>query len=63
MKNQQHNKEYYEVYTQKCMAFLVSKGFVLQGLKPSLKNPKFNNFLFKDSEEIRQAVNEYLQNK
>ena len=45
------------------MAFLVSKGFILQGLKPSIKNPKFNNFLFKDSEEIRQAVNEYLQTK
>ena len=25
---QQQNKEYYEVYTQKCMAFLVSKGFI-----------------------------------
>jgi len=49
----------YIVFTQKCMSYLTSRGFVLLRMQKDIKNIKFNVFIFRDSENLRVAVKEY----
>lgn len=41
----------------------MQKGFVLHGIKPSNDGTDRNVFLFKNSEELRQRIQEYKTNK
>lgn len=45
--------------TMRIMTYLSSKGFKLLRTQPDRNNPKFDVFLFKDSEELRKAMLEY----
>jgi len=49
--------DYFKIFNQKLAGKLMTRGFVLQGLEPN-PNGKFNVFLFKDSEELRKAIEE-----
>lgn len=49
---------YFKVYKMEIAAKLMLRKFVLQGLSEDEKNPRFKVFLFKDSEELRKAINE-----
>lgn len=52
----------YFVRSQRLAGFLMQKGFVLQGIKPSNDNSERNVFLFKNSEELCQRIQEYKAN-
>lgn len=49
--------DYFKIFSQKLAGKLMIRGFVLQAIEP---NPtgKFNIFLFKDSPELRTAIEE-----
>ncbi|AZV43742.1 hypothetical protein BAOM_3133 [Peribacillus asahii] len=49
------------IYSQKLMAKLVLKGFVLQGMGKNSNDKHKNVFYFKDSEELRKAMDELKQ--
>lgn len=49
----------YTIYSQKLMAILVLKGFVLVDMRPDKKGNGKNVFFFKDSPKIREVVEEY----
>lgn len=51
------------VYSQKLAAKLMLKGFVLQGMEKHKNNSGRNVFYFKDSEEIKVAIQELTKNK
>ena len=49
----------YTIYSQKLMAILVLKGFVLVDMRPDKKGNGKNVFFFKHSPKIREVVKEY----
>lgn len=51
--------KYFKSYSARLANFLVHKGFAMVGIEPNLKQPKYDVFLFIDSEELRAAVEEY----
>lgn len=56
-----NKSELYKIYTQKCMAYLVIRGFKLQGVEPHKHNSSKNIFLFNKSSELEKAIKEYKQ--
>lgn len=55
------NNTCYTVFSQKLMAILVLKGFVLVEMRPDRKGNGKNVFFFKDTPELRIAIKEYQQ--
>jgi len=47
------------IHTQKLMGFLTMKGFVLQSIEEDKRNPNMNVYIFNDSDEIQNAIQEY----
>jgi len=43
----------------KLCGFLLKKGFTYEKIVPDRNNPKFNCWLFKNSPELRNAIEEY----
>lgn len=54
--------EHYFIRSQRLAGYLMQKGFVLQGLKPD-KDSNRNIFLFKNSDELLEKIQEYKTNK
>lgn len=51
--------KYYTIFSQKLMAELVAKGFVLINMRPDEKGSGRNVFYFRNSSELRQAIARY----
>lgn len=51
--------KYYSIFSQRLMAELVAKGFVLINMRPDEKGSGRNIFYFRNSPELRQAVESY----
>ena len=51
------------VFSQKMAGWLMYQGFVLIQMRPDKKNNNKNIFIFKESEEIRNKIKEYLYNE
>ena len=51
------------VFSQKMAGWLMYQGFVLIQIRPDKKNNTKNVFFFKESEEIRNKISEYLYNE
>ena len=47
------------IFTQKLAGYLMQRGFVLIDIKPNRDNPNRHDFLFGDSSELQQAINDY----
>ena len=47
---------YYRVYTRRLAAILRAQGFKLLGIDPDYKHPGYDNFLFEDTPELREAI-------
>lgn len=52
----------YTIFSQKLMANLVLKGFVLVEMRPDRGGSGRNVFFFKGSPELRAAVKDYQKN-
>jgi hypothetical protein len=46
------------IYSQKMAARLMLRGFVLQAMEKNKNNHRKNIFIFKDSDELKIALNE-----
>lgn len=51
--------KYYTIFSQKLMSKLVAQGFVLVNMRPDERGSGRNVFYFRNSPELRQAVEEY----
>lgn len=51
----------YIVRSRKLSYFLQFKNFRLLGTQPNKDNPNWQVFLFKNSPELREAINEYRE--
>lgn len=51
------------IYSQKVAAKLMLKGFVLIGMGKNHKKEDKNTFYFKDSDELKKALNEIINEK
>lgn len=47
------------IFSQKLAGYLMYRGFVLLKMSEDLKNPNKHVFIFKDSDEIRKAIDDY----
>lgn len=47
----------------KLCGYLLNKGFNYEKIVPDKYNPKFNCWLFKNSPELKNAIEEYYANK
>ncbi|WP_313184784.1 DUF5659 domain-containing protein [Lacrimispora sp.] len=53
-------KKSFIVYSQKMSGYLMQKGFVLVDMQPDLKKSGRNVFFFKDSPQLKSAIDEYM---
>ena len=53
-------RENFEIFSQKLAGHLMKLGFVLQEIRPDRKCTGRNVFLFRDTPQLRRAVDEYL---
>lgn len=53
----------YTVFTQRLMATLVLKGFVLVDMRADENGSGKNIFYFKDSPQLREAIAEYQRHR
>jgi len=59
MKSNEPKSNIYVVFTQKVASYLMTQGFKLKGMHPDRTKPEYNVFLFGDSPEVRQAIQDY----
>lgn len=52
---------YYRVYTRRLAALLRAQGFKLLGIDKDYKHEGYDNFLFADSPELREAIKRLTQ--
>lgn len=53
-------KKSFIIYSQKMAGYLMQKGFVLVDMQPDLKKSGRNVFFFKDSPQLKSAIDEYM---
>lgn len=53
------NIKYAYIHSLKLADILVNKGFKCLGKKVNVRNPKFSDFIFEESEQLRKVVDEY----
>lgn len=53
-------RDYYVCKRLRMLSWLRSKGFMPYETIPDYQNPKYNCWLFKASDELLEAVNEYF---
>lgn len=53
-------KKSFIIYSQKMAGYLMQKGFVLINMQPDLKKSGRNVFFFKDSPQLKAAIDEYM---
>ena len=51
----------YRIYTKRMAEYLTAKGFEILQIVPSVLNPKYKNWIFKDSPELQLAITEYTR--
>lgn len=51
--------KYRYIFSLRLAGFLMQRGFILLRMNRNLDDPKKNVFLFKDSQEIESAIQEY----
>ena len=51
----------YTVFNQRLAGYLMLNGFVLEGIAPSKKNPSKRVFFFRNSNELQDAINKFLE--
>lgn len=56
---QMNETKYYTIFSQRLMSKLVAQGFVLVNMRPDERGSGRNVFYFRNSPELRQAVEEY----
>lgn len=54
--------KYFKSFSARLANYLVHKGFAMIGKEPNFKNPQYDVFLFIDSPQLRQALDEYSKN-
>jgi len=55
---------YIDIKSQKLAGYLMMRGFVLKGVKPdTTQNTKRNMFMFNNTYELANAINDYKQIK
>ena len=54
---------YYRVYTRRLAAQLRAKGFELIGIDKDYKHPGYDNYLFEDSPELREEIENLTRNR
>lgn len=52
-------KEQRYIFSQKLAGLLMLKGFVLKAMRPDKYHPNRNVFIFNDSEELRNVLNDF----
>ncbi|PQP85464.1 DUF5659 domain-containing protein [Paenibacillus sp. AR247] len=50
------------IHYQRLAGFLMQRGFVLRELRPNMKFPHLHVFVFRDSDEIKQAMADFSGN-
>lgn len=55
-----YTREYYACKRLRLLSFLKERGFMPYETVPDVNNPKFNVWLFHNSPELREAVEEYF---
>ena len=53
--------DYFKCYSAKLAGYLRKNGFKIVGTTINLKKPQYDIFLFDDTEELREKVNQYCQ--
>ena len=51
------------IFSQKLAGYLMYRGFVLLKMSEDLKNPNKHVFIFNESKEIRDAIDDYAKLK
>ena len=51
------------IHSQAMAGYLMMKRFILIDEREDLKNPSYNIFVFKESDEIRNAMRQYSKDK
>lgn len=50
---------YFNCYSAKLAGYLRKNGFKIIGTKVNMKKPQYDIFLFEDSQQLRELVNQY----
>lgn len=53
-------KKNFMVFNQKMAGYLMQRGFVLIDMQPDLKKTGRNVFFFKDTPQLKSAIDEYM---
>lgn len=51
------------IYNQRLAGTLMAKGFILVSMGQNRKNVRKNVFYFKDTPQLREAMDDYLKNR
>lgn len=54
------DKKNFIVYNQRMAGYLMQRGFVLIDIQPDLKKTGRNVFFFKDTPQLKSAIDEYM---
>lgn len=49
------------IYNMRLAGLLMSDGFILTAMEKDNRNPKYNVFVFKDTEELRERIKYYKE--
>ena len=52
-----------KIYSQRLAGYLMQRGFVLARMDKDIKCPNRNVFIFKDTEQLSDAMESYSQNR
>lgn len=52
----------FTIYSQKLAGYLMQKGFILIDMQEDIKPTGRNVFLFKNTPQLRTAIDEYMRN-
>lgn len=61
MNNNYFSSDVFLVKKQHLVGWLMMKGFKLKRMPPDEKNPKFNVFIFNNSEQLQEAITDYFK--
>lgn len=55
--------KYFKCFSAKIAQYLCRKGFQMIKTEVNFKNPKYNVFVFEDTQELRKVFDQYLTTK
>lgn len=62
-KGEDEKMNLYRVYTIRMCEYLTMRGFHYVSIVQDVKNPKYKNWLFEDTADLREAINQFLSTK